>query len=185
MDSTTRYSRRIDPLRIARWLLLPCVLALAACHGGGSIESARIVRSPEPVLDAGLRLRPSSQMLEALDRGVPLTLRFELRTEGATPTFDSVRRIELRYLPLAQQYQLRDMHSGQMRYFARQPQLLAALDRVRLPLDAAWADVAEGTVCTLSLMLDVDALPAPLRLPALLSPPWRMKPPEHRWTVGG
>lgn len=167
-----------------RYLLLPWLLLLVACHGGGSIESARIVRLPEPVLDASLRLRPSSQMLAALDRGVPLTLRFRLRTQDATPALDTTRRIELRYLPLAQQYQLRDLDTGLMRYFPRQAQLLAALDRVRLPLDVAWAGLAAGTACTLSLVLDVDALPAPLRLPALVSAQWRLNPAEHRWTDG-
>jgi hypothetical protein len=171
-------------MRGVRCLLLPWLLLLGACHGGGSIESARIVRTPEPVLDASLRLRPSTQMLAALDRGVALTLRLRLRTVDAMPALDTSRRIELRYLPLAQQYQLRDLDSGQMRYFARQPQLLAALDRVRLPLDASWAGLADGTICTLALALDVNALPAPLRLPALLSSSWRMNPPEHRWTAG-
>jgi hypothetical protein len=168
-----------------RWLsLFAAVLLLAGCHGGGSIDSARIVRVPEPVLDAGLRLQPTAQMLEALDRGVTLTLRLRLRASFPGGELDSVRRIGIRYLPLAQQYQLTDLDTQAARNFPRRAQLLAALDRVRLPLDAQWAGLPIDAVCRLSLALDIDALPATLRLPALLSADWRLDPQEFRWTSG-
>jgi hypothetical protein len=159
-------------------------LLLGACHGGGAIESARIDGGPAPALDTRLRLAPPPQLLEALDRGVPLVLRLELRAREASGTRTSTHRILLRFLPLARQYAWTDLDTGAVRYFARRPLLLAALDRVRLPLDPSWSDLAPGARCTLSIALDVDALPAPLRLPALLSPRWRLDPPEFAWTAG-
>lgn len=158
-------------------------MLLAACHGGGAIESARIDGGATPAIDARLRLEPSAQLLAALDRGVPLVLRIEIDARGAR-RLDAVRRIELRYLPLAQRYAWTDLETGGTRTFARRSLLLAALDRVRLPLDADWADLPAGTRCTLSVALDIDALPPPLRLPALFSPRWRLDLPEHAWTAG-
>jgi hypothetical protein len=92
--------------------------------------------------------------------------------------------LQLRFLPLAQQYQIVDLDNGGVRNFPRRAQLLAALDRVRLALPAEWATLQAGTPVELRVGLEVDALPAPLRLPALLSRQWRIDPPVHRWTAG-
>jgi hypothetical protein len=160
------------------------VLLLGACHGGGDIESARIDDGAAPAIDARLRLALSPDLLAALDRGVPLVLRLEVEAHTTGRRLHAVRRIELRYLPLAQRYAWTDLDTASTRTFARRPLLLAALDRVRLPLDAAWSDLPEGTRCVLGVALDVDALPPPLRLPALFSPRWRLDLPEHAWTAG-
>jgi hypothetical protein len=179
MASSTRSSRTAS-----RLLAAAAVLLLGACHGGGTIESARIDGGAAPVLDARLRLAPSPALLQALDRGVPLVLRLDLRARDGAGARDATHRILLRFLPLARQYAWTDLDTGAVRYFARQTLLLAALDRVRLPLDPSWADLAPGAHVTLSVALDVDALPAPLRLPALLSPRWRLNPPDFAWTAG-
>jgi hypothetical protein len=98
---------------------------------------AQAVLAAGPALDADLRLVFSSTMLEALDRGIPLTLSMELRADarGATRLIE-LRRLELRYLPLAQQYQWLETETGTRRTFPRRTQLLAALDHVRLALPA-------------------------------------------------
>jgi hypothetical protein len=167
-----------------RALALAAATLLAACHGGGAIESARIDGGATPALDASLKLAPTADLLAALDRGVPLVLRMDLRARGDGLRLHAVRRIELRFRPLSRQYAWTDLDSGAARTFARRPLLLAALDRVRLPLDAGFADLPPGTRLTLALALDVDALPPPLRLPALFSPRWRLATPEYAWTVG-
>lgn len=166
-----------------RLALLAFAALLCACHGGGAIESARIDDGAAPAIDARLRLAPTADLLAALDRGVPLVLRLDLAADGARH-LRAVRRIELRYLPLAQRYAWTDLDSGAVRTFARRSLLLAALDRVRLPLPADWSGLPPGTRLALSLSLDVDALPPPLRLPALFSPRWRLDLPEHAWTAG-
>jgi hypothetical protein len=155
---------------------------LGACSGGGRIDSARI--TGDPALDARLRLSPSPALLEALDHGVPLTLRLRLRADGSAGRLEREHAFELSFLPLARRYRWRDLDDGDARYFARRPQLLAALDRVRVPLDLAWARLPADTRYTLDIALDRDSLPAPLRLPALLSPQWRLDPPAYRWTAG-
>ena len=125
-------------------------------------------------------------LLEALDRGIPLTLAMELRTEtrGAARLVER-RRLELRYLPLAQQYQWLEPESGTRRTFPRRTQLLAALDHVRLVLPASWGTIAAGTPLALTLTLDRSALPGPLRLPSLLARDWRLPEARHAWPHAG
>jgi hypothetical protein len=143
---------------------------------------AQAVLAAGPALDADLRLVFSSTMLEALDRGIPLTLSMELCADarGATRLIE-LRRLELRYLPLAQQYQWLETETGTRRTFPRRTQLLAALDHVRLALPAPWADVAAGTPLTFTLNLDRRALPGPLRLPSLLAREWRLPEARYAW----
>ena len=139
-----------------------------------------------PALEADLRLVFSPTMLEALDRGIPLTLSMELRadTRGATRLVER-QRLELRYLPLAQQYQWLESASGARRTFPRRTQLLAALDHVRLALPASWGTITAGTPLALTLTLDRSALPGPLRLPSLLARDWRLPEARHAWPHAG
>jgi hypothetical protein len=132
-------------------------------------------RDGEPTLEVDLDLALSPRLTEALDRGVPLTLRFHLDAGGLA----AERHLRLRYLPLVDQYQVYDVERGDSRTFARRAQLMAGLDRVRVPLDAAWADAPEPLV--LSVALDRSALPAALRLPALVDREWQLAGSEHRW----
>lgn len=195
MASTTRSSRAApEPGAAPRWrpLLLALAVALLAGCARGTVAAppqARIdqaVLVAGPALEADLRLVFSATMLEALDRGIPLTLTLELRATSATQgALVEQRRMELRYLPLAQQYQWLESASGARRTFPRRTQLLAALDHVRLALPASWGAIAAGTPLALTLTLDRSALPGPLRLPSLLARDWRLPEARHAWPHAG
>lgn len=161
---------------------------LAACARGpapaASVRAAEVVAEPAPALTATLQLELSPTMLEALERGIPLRLVFALRRDGGDGTLVARPALELRYAPLAQQFLLAD-DSGTTRSFARRTQLLAALDRVRLPLPPEWADAPAGAHYVLRLRLDDAALPGPLRLPALVSRDWRLASDEYAWHAPG
>ena len=173
-------------------LLLPAAavlgsLLVAACSARedgahAEIRAATIAREPAPALVADLRLSFSPAMLEALDRGIALRLALRLSGRGAGGNVELERGLKLRYLPLAQQYQLAE-ESGVARSFARRSQLLAALDRVRVPLPPEWAQPFDSYA--LELELDTSALPGPLRLPALYEPAWRLSTPVYRWPARG
>jgi hypothetical protein len=167
--------------------LLACVSCGAARTDGPSAEiiGARLSATPDPVLETDLRLRFSRTMLDALDRGIPLVLQFELRGSAPDVHLSERRRIELRYLPLAQQYRMHDLATGSERGFPRRTQLLAALDQVRLPLAPDWRVMATAGTLRVRCTLDASALPAPLRLPALFDRDWRLATPEYAWTAGG
>lgn len=127
-------------------------------------------------LELSQRMRFSPTMLEALDSGIPLRLTYRLdwcdnhRVIGRT--------LVLRYTPLSGRYELSGL-DGPARRFSQRSALLAALDRVRLPL----ASAPPGD-CTLraEVALDLTALPTPLRFPALLEPgEWRLVSPIRQW----
>jgi len=152
---------------------------VAACGQPASsirIDAANLKRDGEPVLEVDLDLVLSPRLGEALDRGVPLTLRFRLEAQGQ----GTERHLRLRYLPLVDQYQIYDIERGDSRTFSRPTLLVASLDRVRLPLDATWASAGEPLV--LAVALDRSSLPAALRLPVLVSAQWQLQGAEHRWT---
>lgn len=208
MDSFTRWSRSAldefsarvasvrtcDAFRASRLtpLLQQLVLtaALAACSHdanapGAEVLGARLAGDASPVLETEVDLRFSPTMLEALDRGIPLRLRFELAGERGATRLSAQRELQLRYVPLARRYQVLDLQTGSSRSFPRRPQLLAALDRVRLPLAPEWAALRDGGTLALDLKLDQAALPGPLRLPALLSAEWRLTAKEFAWRSDG
>jgi hypothetical protein len=177
--------------RLARGVVIGFMLALlAACSTQDDdgarvrIVGARVLKSGVPALDAELALRFSPTMLQALERGIPLTLKFSLSARGAGTRLDVERRLRVRYVPLAQQYQVEDLERGVTRNFARRALLLAWFDHVHLPLDTTWQRLPDDTRYALYMALDTVALPGPLRLPALISGDWRFDSESYAWTAG-
>lgn len=154
--------------------LLLTVVILSGC--GASNNHARIidaaVNRQSNALEATIELQPSPVLLDALDHGIPLVFEFSVAVD-AGPHQNS--RWELSFLPMAHRYRLL-IDAGSPRFFSNRVELLAALDHVRLPLPAT-----NSVAGTLGMRLDTSALPAPLRLPALFDPDWRLKSPTIRW----
>lgn len=134
-------------------------------------DSVRLLAGPAGAaleLDQSLRFNP--RMLDALSNGI--ALRLEYRLQACAGRQQARPALWLRYFPLTQQYELRWQGEAQGRRFERRAALLAALDRVRVPLEPAMAECA-GEV---RLELDRAALPAPLRFPALIGlEDWRLR----------
>ena len=157
---------------------------LAACGADPRAESkitAATLDRATPTLDADVDLRFSRAMLDALDRGIPLTL--ELRVDAGD--LEARRALQLRYLPLARRYALRDVASGDERTYARRTQLLAALDHWRVYLPPEWRALEPGAAVVARVSLDHDTLPGALRMPALIRPEWQLSTAEFTWRVPG
>lgn len=166
------------------------LLALAGCAPGESsfvLDDARIDRR------GGINLlvvecdwKPSGAMLDALDHGIPLTLRLELTRErrgllGWAVQQREEHRLELRYFPLSRNYQLRDHDRATVRTFGVRAAALAAISRIELPLAASSLRAVAPERQRLRVVLDGDALPGALRLPALVDPAWRQAVVERTW----
>jgi hypothetical protein len=163
-------------------------LALAACGGAqgeARVLSATIAPAPAAAVEARLALRLTPAMLAALEHGIPLTLELALERRGRGATLALTRQLELGYSPLAGRYRLVDLESGAERSFGYRALLLAALDRVSIPLPRAWTPVASGDEFALRVALLSARLPAPLRLPALFAPEWRIAGAPYRWASPG
>lgn len=168
-------SRAPEPsARLARTWLLPALLALAGCTGpAGSLDIARAQ------LDAGgtrvlldLDLRLSQTHLDALDHGVPLRLDFIVAPLAGAGT---VETIVLGYSPLTHRYQLSIAHESAPRLFATRAQMLAALDRITLPVRPGNdRGFVRGR-------LNIDALPPALRMTARFDRRWQLETRTSEW----
>ncbi len=187
-DIATR-AARCTRLR-ARGALVLATLVLAGCAalaeqspGALAVRHAqRITLAGVPMLELDLDCRLSGPMQDALDHGIPLTLRIDVRS-GRWPLFGAHarRNIELRYFPLSRRYQLRAGAADDVRSFATPAYLIAALGSLRLPLPVELAAANEPRPIRISASLDPAALPGALRLPALFEPAWRLAATDTTW----
>jgi hypothetical protein len=177
------------------WLPL---LVMAAVHASEepapSVQIANAeTRLDENVytLDADLEYTLGPQPLEALANGVPIV--FELQIEVFQPrrllpdsTVATLRqRDRLKYLSLTRRYLVTNLNSGERNSFRSQEEALAFLGRVRdLPiLDRGLLEAEDGYQVRMRVVLDIESLPAPLRLLAYLSSQWRINSEWTKWSL--
>ncbi|HKE49100.1 MAG TPA: DUF4390 domain-containing protein [Rhodanobacteraceae bacterium] len=170
--------------------LVACLLAgcgaLAQQHPGSlTIRAARIAGTADaPVLELGLDCRLSGPMQDALDHGIPLTIKVSVaagRWRFTSPAL-SEHRIELRYFPLSRRYQVRDLDANaDVRTFPTPGYLFAGLNSLRLPLPATFGSLPRGTPLRVGAGLETAALPGALRLPAQFEPAWQLSAAEYTW----
>ncbi len=156
---------------ITRCSLVALSLVLAACAGdpqGSSIRAARIDGDDRLALDLDLRF--TATQLAALDHGIPLRLAVH-SADARLPQ----QMIDLRLRPLARQYELRLPGETDARLFPSRSRLLAALDRVVVD----GGHEAQGSV---RVELVASALPAPLRLPAMIDREWQLATTPLPWS---
>lgn len=135
------------------------------------------------LLDAQIDFVFSRQTLDALDSGIPLTVRLdiEVRRTGPWWWFDGdvaalEQRFQLHFYPLSNQYLVRNLNSGALYAYPTLTSALDALGDVRgLPLlDDKLVEADEAYQVGLRARLDIESLPSPLRPLAYISPGWRL-----------
>lgn len=165
-------------------------LGLAACTPAESrldLAAARIdQRGGAELLAIECNWKPSAEMLDALDHGIPLTLSLTLSRQqrglfGWRTLASEQHRLELRYFPLTRNYQLRDLQRDTMRSFGVRAAALAAFSRLELPLHQPGLRAAGDERQHLRIDFDTAALPGALRLPALVDAAWRQDSVETTW----
>lgn len=142
-------------------------------------------------LDASIALRLSAEARQALQSGVPLTIRLDV--ELLNPRrfwFDGTdaalrQRYQLEYHALSERYIVTNLNSGDQTSFGS---LLLALDHLgrveRLPLiDAAVLDDHRGYEIRIRAALDVEQFPGPLRLLAFWRRDWSLASEWYRWPL--
>lgn len=130
------------------------------------------------------RLSFSEQARDALVHGVPLTVEVEVELRDATSLtllFDDSRRFEIRYLPMLEDYQLRRLDGGQDQTYPRLRHVLTALNRLDLAFETG--PLAPGSYeLRTRTHVDLNRLPAPMRLPARFSPQWQHNSKWSTWS---
>ena len=166
------------------------LVSLAACDGGPPTTVSVRDASVDPVrgasrLTVNADVRLSEPMAEALNNGVDLVLEWELelrepgRLWGTTLAADR-HALNLSYHSLSRRYLLTGL--DEPRNFASLASLLAAVGRTST-LVAITPPENQGANSTwrIRARLDRSGLPPPLRLPAWVSPAWRVQSDWYEW----
>ena len=143
------------------------------------------------VLDSRLQLVLSSEALEALNNGVPLTIELQMQLLRKRAFYlDALDaelevRFELEYRPLSQRYIVRNLNSGDQDSFATLYSALNNLGRITsLPVidDALLAQNRDYRV-RVRAMLQTQQYPAPLRLLFFWRSQWQLQSEWYEWTL--
>lgn len=162
-----------------------CGIALAACAREPESMSIRSAGISAGNLLAQIAWQPDSNLLEALDHGIPLDFILTLKAQKHAllglhrEIAEQRRHIQLRYYPLSRYYQFRDLDFDQTRSFPARAAALEALENIRIPL-AAWnAQTADRY--QLDVAIDRAALPGVLRVSSLVRPAWWLDSGAFTW----
>ncbi|NOR35202.1 MAG: DUF4390 domain-containing protein [Woeseiaceae bacterium] len=142
-------------------------------------------------LDARLQLVLSSEALEALSSGVPLTIELQLEVIRIRRfVWDDAEaklalRYELQYRPLSQRYLVRNLNSGDQDSFATLYSALNNLGRVQgLPvIDDALLEYSKNYRVRLRAMLNTQQYSAPLRLLLFWRDEWQLQSEWFEWLL--
>jgi hypothetical protein len=142
-------------------------------------------------LDARLQLVLSSEALEALSSGVPLTIELQLEVIRIRRfVWDDAEaklalRYELQYRPLSQRYLVRNLNSGDQDSFATLYSALNNLGRVQgLPvIDDALLEYGKNYRVRLRAMLNTQQYSAPLRLLLFWRDEWQLQSEWFEWLL--
>lgn len=182
--------------------LIVAVIGLMAVTGSAQDAIEREgyfeVRSAETTLvngvhhlDARLQLVLSSEALDALNSGVPLTIELQMQVIRVRRFYmdaldaELAVRFELEYRPLSQRYIVRNINSGDQDSFATLYSALNNLGRITaLPIidDALLAPERPYRV-RVRAMLQTQQYPAPLRLLFFWRSQWQLQSDWYEWTL--
>lgn len=143
------------------------------------------------LLDADIEFHFSDEALEALNNGIPLTISLEIEIQRSRRYWldEDIAELEQRYQifyhALSGQFLVQNQNSSATRIYPSLAATLANLGRVRdLPLlDEKLIDPDEQYELELQVRLDIEALPAPLRPLAYVSPAWHLASDWYTWSL--
>lgn len=143
------------------------------------------------MLDARLQLLLSSEALDALNSGVPLTIELQMQVIRVRRLYlDAVDaelevRFELEFRPLSQRYIVRNLNSGEQASFATLYSALNNLGRITaLPvIDDALLEPDKDYRIRIRAMLQTQQYPAPLRLLFFWRSEWHLQSDWFEWTL--
>lgn len=141
-------------------------------------------------VEAGVAFEPGPALIEAMQHGVVIPIRVMTRVDQRHPALarsDRTRshRFEIRYLPLTQLYELRDVRGEEVSSYPRLSMVLEALSSPRwMAVHLDQADLERGS-WQIEARVDIDRtrVPSPMRLTVWLERDWRPGDTWQRWQV--
>ncbi len=133
-------------------------------------------------------------MLEALENGVPLTFNTHIDIEAEDKPLwalfqgslvEKVITRQLRYHPLSEEFEVRDLTFNTHRRFATREAALLALGEFREIKVVNARRLSKGAYYQVRIQAehDIGALPLPLRPRAYLSPSWHLSSKVYEWRL--
>ena len=186
-----RRTRRSSSRR-SRGRRRPCFKSSEEDPGRFEIREAHVeLRSGVYFLYASIDYRLSSDARDALQSGVPLTIRLDVELlNDRRFWFDNedaaLRQLyQLEYHALSERYIVQSLNSGDQASFSTLFAALNYLGRIEhLPLiDAALIDPDRDYDLRLRAVLDVEQFPGPLRLLAFWRRDWSLGSDWYRWRL--
>ena len=143
------------------------------------------------MLDARLQLVLSSEALEALNAGVPLTIELQMQLIRVRRFYmdaldaELAVRFELQLSPVSQRYVVRNLNSGDQDSFATLYSALNSLGRItELPIiDNALLQAGKPYRVRARAMLQTQQYPAPLRLLFFWRSQWQLQSEWLEWML--
>lgn len=183
---TRRFYRRL-------LLLVICLTMTGVVKAAGiQINEVRThLQNDVYYLDARLGYVLTEKMLEALHKSVPLTfvLNIEVLRKRSylwdVNVAELEQRYQLEYLPLTQQYQVRNLNSGALHNLPSLEVALSVLGTiVDLPLlDRELLADDDSYQARMRVELDIEELPLPLRLLSYFTDEWRLRSEWYTWPL--
>ena len=196
MPLMIRLRRLLAVRAFAAMLLLVCLSAEAqddVDHAGYfEVRSASTsLVDGVHLLDARLQLVLSTEALDALNAGVPITIELQtqvIRSRRFLPDAldaELATRFELEYRPLSQRYIVRNLNSADQDSFATLYSALNNLGRINaLPIiDDELLRAGKDYRVRVRAMLQTQQYPAPLRLVFFWRSQWQLQSDWYEWTL--
>ena len=148
---------------------------------GFVVEQASVVLKDDVYyLNAQIQVELNKQVMEALDSGVPLTVILEIEIcQKRAWLWDEVvtsfkRRYKIKFHALTEQYIVQDLKNDALGAYPTFYSAMRAMRNIEnLPIiDKAKLEKNRSNILRLRGRLELDSLPAPLRLNAYLSTRW-------------
>lgn len=143
------------------------------------------------VISADIDYQFSEVALEALENGVPLLVdvHVQVRRQGAwiweKDIVDRHFQKQIRYLPLSSTYEVITQSGVKKTQFISRQAALSALGVIdEYPVvKASELDQGQTYEMEIKTVLDIEALPVPLRPKAYMSPDWKLSSEWSQWLL--
>jgi len=173
--------------------LIGSVLLASVAVADFSVEPlVATLNNSEISASASLDLDLSEESVEALEKGIPLVIVVELALHKKRHLWwdERIKRwrypSQIRYHALSSRYIIETVDSGDFGTFHTVGDALAALGGTRrftVKVPNSLSETKHSYRLSIRARLDIESLPAPLRLVAYISPAWRLGSGWSQWDL--
>ncbi len=157
-----------------------------------SVNSVKTyAQSNHILIDADLTMNFSSEVIEALENGIPLTIAVQVQVYRQRKWWpdviikESLQLFELAYHPLTNVHVVRNLATQDRYSFNSREEALKVLGTIRGAhlIEKQQLKSDQQYYVQIHTLLDINHLPPALRQIAALSPSWRLESDWSRWPV--